>query len=105
MKKHLQTKHIILFWFQVGYIKISDIFYKIQKFLRMSGAPIITTNGINFLMAGPLQLTSFSGFEAMNNMNEFKFLSFHHTFSSSFFSLHHQAFLIQIVFIFEFFLP
>ena len=54
MKKHLQTKHIILFWFQVGDNKISDVFYKIQKFLRTSWAPIITTNGINFLMAGPV---------------------------------------------------
>ena len=34
--------------------EISDIFYKIQKFLRTSWAQIITTNGINFLMAGPL---------------------------------------------------
>ena len=41
------------FWFQVGYIKISEIFYKIQKFQRTSWAPIITTNGIYFLMAGP----------------------------------------------------
>ena len=54
MKKHLQTKHIRLFWVQVRNIKISDIFYKIQKFLRMSWAPIIPTNGINFLMAGLL---------------------------------------------------
>ena len=54
MKKHLQTKHnILVFWFQVGEIKISEIFYKIQKFLRTSWAPIITTNGINFLMARP----------------------------------------------------
>ena len=42
------------FWFQVGDIKISEIFYKIQKFLRTSWAPMITTNGVNFLMAGPL---------------------------------------------------
>ena len=42
------------FWFQVGDFKISDIFYKIQKFLRTSWAPVITTNGISFLMAGPL---------------------------------------------------
>ena len=35
-------------------MKISDIFYKIQKFLRISWTPIITTNGINFLMAGAL---------------------------------------------------
>ena len=38
-----------IFGFQVGDIKISDIFYKIQKFLRTAWAPIITTNGINFL--------------------------------------------------------
>ena len=56
MKKHLQTKHIILFWFQVGDNKISDVFYKIQKFLRTSWAPIITTNGINFLMVMPLKI-------------------------------------------------
>ena len=41
-------------WFQVRDIKISDIFYKIQKFLKTSCAPIITTNGIKFLMTGPL---------------------------------------------------
>ena len=35
-------------------INISDIFYQIQKFLRASWASIITTNGINFLMTGPL---------------------------------------------------
>jgi hypothetical protein len=34
-------------------IIISDIFYQIQKFLKASRASIITTNGINFLMAGP----------------------------------------------------
>ena len=43
------------FWFPVWDIEISDIFYKIQKFIRISWAPIITTNGIHFLMAGPLQ--------------------------------------------------
>ena len=57
MKKHLPKKHYILFCFQVGDIKILDVVYKIQKFLRTSGAPIITTNGINFLMAGPLVRT------------------------------------------------
>ena len=30
------------------------IFYQIQHFLRASWASLITTNGINFLMAGPL---------------------------------------------------
>ena len=55
MKKHLQTKHNIFFWLQVGDIKISDIFYKVQKLLRMPWAPIITTNGMNFLMAGPFR--------------------------------------------------
>ena len=54
MKKHLQTKHNI-FLVSVGDIKISDIFYKIQKVLRTSWAPIITTKGINFLMAGPFK--------------------------------------------------
>ena len=49
------------FWFQVGDIKISDILYKIQKFIRSSWAPIITTNGINFLMAGPFQIHSCPG--------------------------------------------
>ena len=53
-EKTFTKKAPIFFWFQVGDIKISDIFYKIQKFLRPSCAPIITTNGINFLMAGPL---------------------------------------------------
>ena len=55
MKKNLQTKHIILFWFEVIDIKIPDIFYKIEKFLKTSWAPIITINGINFLMAGPFE--------------------------------------------------
>ena len=32
----LQKKHNIFFGFQVGDIKISEIFYKIQKFLRTS---------------------------------------------------------------------
>ena len=61
LKKHLQTKHNIFFWFQVRDIKISDKFYEIQKFLRTSWAPIITTNGINFLMAGPLDKISSFG--------------------------------------------
>ena len=52
---------IFFFWFQVRDIKISDKFYKIQKFLRTSFAPIITTNGINFLMAGPLDKISSFG--------------------------------------------
>ena len=39
--------------FPVKYINISDIFYQIQNFLSASWASIITTNGINFLMAGP----------------------------------------------------
>jgi hypothetical protein len=54
MKKTFTIKHNTFFGFNVGDIKISDIFYKIKKFLRTSWAPIITTNGINFLMAGPL---------------------------------------------------
>ena len=51
-KKHLQKAHN-LFWFPVKEIKISDIFYKIQKFLGISWTPIIITSGTNFLMAGP----------------------------------------------------
>ena len=35
-------------------INISDIFYKIPKFLRTPWALIITTNGLSFLMAEPL---------------------------------------------------
>ena len=54
-EKKLQTKHKISFWFQVVDFKISDIIYKNQKFLRTSWAPIITTNGINFLMSGPFK--------------------------------------------------
>ena len=50
-KKTLTKKAQIFFWFPVKDIKISDIFYKIQKFLRISWTPIITTNGINFLMS------------------------------------------------------
>ena len=53
-EKNIYKNSTTFFWFQVGDIKISDIFYKIQKFLRTSWAPIITTIGINFLMAGPL---------------------------------------------------
>ena len=45
------------FLFVVGDNKISDIFYQIQKFLRTSWAPIITTNGISFLMAKPFQIS------------------------------------------------
>ena len=52
-EKTSTNKAQYFFWFQVGDIKILDIVYKIQKFLRTSWAPIITTNGINFLMAGP----------------------------------------------------
>ena len=54
LKKHLQ-KNTIFFWFQVGDMKISKIFYKTQNLLRTSWSPIITTNGINFLMARPLK--------------------------------------------------
>ena len=39
-------------WCPVKDFNISDIFHQIQKFLRASYASIITTNGINFLMAG-----------------------------------------------------
>ena len=52
--KHLQKKAWSFLLCPVKDINISDIFYKIQKFLAASWASIITTNGINFLMAGPL---------------------------------------------------
>ena len=64
---------------QVGDIKISDIFYKIQKFLRTEWAPIITTNGIKFLMAGHFQnkpyclKTFFLGLERLQYLNRFYF--------------------------------
>ena len=35
-------------WGLIEDINISDLFYKIQKFLRPPWALIITTNGINF---------------------------------------------------------
>ena len=44
IRKHLQKR---IYCFGNKDINISDIFYKIQKFLG------ITTNGLNFLMAGP----------------------------------------------------
>ena len=54
--EHLQKKKAWTFsWYPVEDINISDIFYQIQNFLRASWASIITTNGINFLMAGPLK--------------------------------------------------
>ena len=53
------TKKAYFFWFQVEDIKISDAFYKIHKFLRTSWAPIITNNGINFLMARPFRIHHF----------------------------------------------
>ena len=51
---HTKKAQIFL-WFPVEDINISDIFYQIQKFLGASWASIITTNGINFLMAGPFK--------------------------------------------------
>ena len=45
-KVNIQTQHV--FWFPVKDIKISDIFYKIQKFLKISWATIIMTYGIHF---------------------------------------------------------
>jgi hypothetical protein len=77
MKKHLQTKHNIFFWFQVRDNKISDIFYKIQKFLRTSWAPIITTNGINFLIARPLITEQCCQTETQTNKSENQTLSDH----------------------------
>ena len=38
------------FWCPAEYINISDIFYKIQKFIRTPWAIIITTNGLNFFI-------------------------------------------------------
>ena len=46
------TKAQHFFGLQVEDIRISDIFYKIHKFLRTSWASIITTTPINFLIAG-----------------------------------------------------
>ena len=40
--KKLQKKALTLFWFPVKDIKISDNFYKIEKFLRLSWASAIT---------------------------------------------------------------
>ena len=55
-EKNICKQSTTFFLFPVLDIENSDIFLKIQKFLRMSWAPIIKTNGINFLMAGPLRL-------------------------------------------------
>ena len=49
-EKIFTNKAQLFFWFLVGDIKITDIFYKIQKFLKTSFAPIFTTKGINILM-------------------------------------------------------
>ena len=49
----LAKKHRF-FWFPVEDINISDIIYKIQKFLGTQWASIITTSPINLLIAGPL---------------------------------------------------
>ena len=57
--EHLQKKNEHFLWYPVKDINISDIFYQIQKFLRASWASIITTNGTNFLMAGPFQTLVF----------------------------------------------
>ena len=54
-EKTFANKAWNFFWFYVGDIKIPDIFYKIQKFLKTSCAPIFTNNGINFLMDGPFR--------------------------------------------------
>ena len=52
--KTRENKALTFFCMAVKRIKISDIFYKIQKFLKTLLASIIATNGINFLKAGPL---------------------------------------------------
>ena len=41
-EKTLAKKAHTLFWFPVKYIKISDNFYKIHKFLGLSWASVIT---------------------------------------------------------------
>ena len=53
MNKNFNKKNPNLVWLQVDNVKIPDNFYKIKKFFRVSWAPIITTNGINLLMARP----------------------------------------------------
>ena len=57
-KKTLAKKSMKFFSCPVLDINISDIFIKIQKFLRASSASIIKTNGINMLIAGPLKTTT-----------------------------------------------
>ena len=52
-----KSKSQTIFCMAVKRIKISDIFYKIQKFLKTLLASIIATNGINFLIAGPLKIS------------------------------------------------
>ena len=49
MTKHLQ-KNMIYVCCPVKDINISDVFNKIQKFLKLSLASIITTNGIGFFV-------------------------------------------------------
>ena len=51
----LTKKALTFLWYPVEDINISDIFYQIQNFLRATWASIITTHGINFLMAGPFE--------------------------------------------------
>ena len=88
-EKTFTNKAQHFFWFQVGDIKISDIFYKIQKFRRTSLAPIITSNGINFLMAGPFH--KFSGFLKTY------FIVVFGNFANFFILLHHLDFFWQIL--------
>ena len=54
----LTKKALKCLWYPVEDINISDVFYQIQNFLRASWASIITTNGINFLMARPFKSSS-----------------------------------------------
>ena len=52
MNFFLQTKHNIFFSFKSEISRFPTYIKKIQKFLRMSWAPIITNNGIHFLITG-----------------------------------------------------
>ena len=51
-EKTLAKKANTLFWFSVKHIQISDNFYKIQKFLRMSWASVIMRKDLLHLLSG-----------------------------------------------------
>ena len=70
-KKTLTTRSTTFFWFPVKDIKISDIFYKTQKFLRISLTPKISTNRINCLIAGPLDIEIVIAYQrVLDNWNQ-----------------------------------